>query len=648
MAIKIRCDECGAALKLPDAARGKAIKCPKCSQRIRVGGQAAATASQSGRGASGGASRKRRRPRSEEPHDSEEFLAGMDLSRAEDHETRVCAKCGAVVDEEEIECPKCGADPDTGGAGKTQRLRAQRGGYEPEVYYRNAFSDALQFVQKNPFLPVKASLTYLIFGTIAFCCALMVVWCVATPLKLFWGFFGLVAFLIPPGWSWGMQIIVDQQTIAKKVKLKKPRVDMFQAASNGVILYAWSFVVALPIAVLGYGLGLIMFMFGETDVALIGFCTAGAAQLAAAFFAWPAGLAHMSMPQAFPGWLPLKLYPAILRLFGPHLYCLGLSALALAPGVGLFAGAAAFSYPSLSQLVADFEHNAEIIRRKRGEASSDDSNSNAAPAAAGDNEPREISLTPLIIPAAVVVPFAFLFGYGSIFATRLCGYYAKQFKKQLDLQAMEKEVKYVAKEQKDPNAPEENQLETWPGVLAASGVMLMIGIAFGLVGSVFKDDISFVMGIGLGMFWIYRIEQLFYLTPMWIRMGWNVHPGWGIGLGLAQLPWAILAFSAGWMPLAFLIGIPFGVISLIVTTIFVVIKWDEAKYLFVLNALGVLILTAGLTIAITTGIVEVFGELEQAAAEAEAEIDSGAEPGVIPPGVDPNVPVDDAADGATP
>ena len=128
MPVKVRCSSCDKVVTVPDAARGKAVKCPQCETRIAVpAGDSGAQKAVRDSGAQKVVKKKPAAAKSSKPIDSEDGLASLDLRRAEDTNARICSKCGfdlQELDEEETECPQCGFDIEEGGLGVKARKRA--------------------------------------------------------------------------------------------------------------------------------------------------------------------------------------------------------------------------------------------------------------------------------------------------------------------------------------------------------------------------------------------------------------------------------------------------------------------------------------------------------------------------------------------
>ena len=139
MPVKVRCTSCDKVLTVPDAARGKAVKCPNCQERIAVPDEDSSSVGMKVPGKGSGDKLKKKPAKPTKPADSEHALVSFDLSRAEDTNARICFKCGFDMkyqDEEDTECPQCGYCTEAGGQGKKATKKAMRGP-DPADFYAN-------------------------------------------------------------------------------------------------------------------------------------------------------------------------------------------------------------------------------------------------------------------------------------------------------------------------------------------------------------------------------------------------------------------------------------------------------------------------------------------------------------------------------
>ena len=160
MPIKVRCDSCEKVLNAPDKLRGKTVKCPNCSDPLRI-----PSGKKKSREGGGGGDRPRRRP--QPIADDDDFLGGLDLSNAEDRNTRICPRCATEVDDEDIDCPNCGVDIATGAMSAAKRKKMRRKGPDPKDFYAKLFPDSWKFVKKNWGLGIRSAVILSIFMTLA-------------------------------------------------------------------------------------------------------------------------------------------------------------------------------------------------------------------------------------------------------------------------------------------------------------------------------------------------------------------------------------------------------------------------------------------------------------------------------------------------
>ncbi len=285
MAVKVRCPTCEKVLNAPDAARGKAIKCPGCETKVKVpAGEAPVS---EGKSAARKSSGKTPKKKIVDP-DSSEFLARLDLDNIADTNQSMCPKCGAEIPEEATECPKCGVDPSTGQLTASARKRRSMKGPDPALFYKAAWSDSWAFTKDNFKIVYRTATYFILYGAIVGGCAYMVTsFCDTLPPKVFWGIIGVAAFLALPGWVWCLTIEAIRVTAAKKSNIKGLHFDIFQNIALGVKSILWTIVFCwFPFAV----------------------------------FMQPLAMVHMAMPVTIKGWMNFALVPTFFRNFAPIMY----------------------------------------------------------------------------------------------------------------------------------------------------------------------------------------------------------------------------------------------------------------------------------------------------------------------------------------
>ncbi|MSR57349.1 MAG: zinc-ribbon domain-containing protein [Planctomycetaceae bacterium] len=284
MPVKVRCPSCDKSLSAPDAARGKAIKCPGCETKIRVPAGDGDSSSSSRKVSTKAPTRKKASP------DSSEFLSTVDLSKVIDSGTALCTKCGAEIPDEAMECPKCGVDPTTGQLSVSAKRRIGRKGPDPAQFYSVAWKNAWSFATSNMYTVVRIAVYSFIFFMVAQICAYMVNWSDQLPPKMFWAGFGLVASLVGPGLVWAMTVNVIRATVVKKVDMRDAHIETFQNVALGIKTFLWTFAFMFP-----FGLTLVMY---------------------------PLAMIHMAMPVTKKAWLWPVMTPIFFKNLGPALFWL--------------------------------------------------------------------------------------------------------------------------------------------------------------------------------------------------------------------------------------------------------------------------------------------------------------------------------------
>lgn len=554
MSVPVVCPECAKKLKAPDKARGKALKCPTCGGRVPVpadGGGIDAEVAE--------APRRRKQARRKQPAKAAagggtgEFIAGLDLSRAEDRDTEVCPRCGTVVpdDEETVleECPACGADLLTGGKGVTARRkeRYKDRGDDPRAFYSKAPGDAWTFLKNNVGVAVRLSLLTLGSGLVAGACWVLIAYCAGVPTKLFYGLPAVVATLFIPGCLWVLQVAVTELTFEKKPKFKRFRFDVLDCVSNAPRMVVWAAVALWPLTILD-GLALAAWPLMGTVIPLL---VALGVHAAAAFLCWPAGLGHMAMPVSKPGWNFFTVAGGTGRNLGPVLFWAALTFAAFLPFLAAVGGTAALTGSRVSAALATMERNNAAYLAAAAEAAGKDNFK--AP------EGAEIDWMAFLIPGIAVLPLAFLFGFAAVYASRPAGLLARMFRPSLGLIMIAKEKKYVPKikrrsELEELDYEEDNGL-TWKGVGLIAGATLGIGLIVGFGYAMSADRVSIVGGMGVGLLYVSLLSSIFAGFTL-IGLGFKESALWGIGMMLPMVN---------------------GVVQLI----FLIMFWRDAKYVFV-------------------------------------------------------------------
>ena len=262
MPIKVRCGKCERVIAAPDAARGKAVRCPDCKSPVRVPTKTkkesvAPTASDSS--SDGG------------------FFSSLDLSQAEDARARICPKCATQVPSGVSDCPTCFTNLVTGVVNTRAAKRMSRKGPNPALFYGAAWKDSFQFMLANQRLALQTWLVLCLISTLH----LGMVWGsyyiitnhpvenaegggsddpeeakairslpeIMASQQGFWFHRGLmfVLYMILVGWIWQMTVEVIRATQAKKSLVRRLNFGFLDAGAFGVKSLVWLVVFLLPV-----------------------------------------------------------------------------------------------------------------------------------------------------------------------------------------------------------------------------------------------------------------------------------------------------------------------------------------------------------------------------------------------------------------
>lgn len=110
MPVRIKC-KCGKVLTVPDEFRGKSVKCPGCTEAVRVPAEAAATKPGAGAAAKPGAAGRAKPAAAKANSDLDDLFSEEGFNRVV---VGVCPACGAEMPAEGVFCTKCGYNKQTG------------------------------------------------------------------------------------------------------------------------------------------------------------------------------------------------------------------------------------------------------------------------------------------------------------------------------------------------------------------------------------------------------------------------------------------------------------------------------------------------------------------------------------------------------
>ena len=288
MAVKVRCPTCEKVLNAPDAARGKAIKCPGCETKVKV--PAGESSAGDGKSVVRKAGAKAPAKKVDNP-DTDDFLARLDLDKVVDSAHAMCPKCGAAIPEDATECPECGVDPTTGQLTASAKKRKGMKGPDPALFYGEAWRDSWAFVKENKSVALRTFLYGILFALLSALCGGMAEWCSSLPPKVFWMMFVGAVSLVMPGWYWFLTIETIRTTVGKKkLSLGKVNFDIFLCMAFGIKAILWTiiFSVFLPIPF--------------------------------AIIMLPLAMIQMAMPITKRGWLNFLMLPTFFKNVAPTLY----------------------------------------------------------------------------------------------------------------------------------------------------------------------------------------------------------------------------------------------------------------------------------------------------------------------------------------
>lgn len=426
MAVKVRCPTCEKVLNAPDAARGKAVKCPECETKIKIPAGDTSAESAGGGGAKTTVRRSAGRTAVKKPAgDSSEFLAGLDLDKIVDSSEAMCPKCGTSIPEGATECPKCGVDPLTGQLSSAARKRKNMKGPDPALFYGAAWKDSWAFMLENYTVALRTGMYFTLLLGFSGGCFALANWLSGQPPKYFLGAFIAAAFLAMPGWVWWLTIETIRTTAAKKSNIRSIHFDVFRNIALGIKSILWSIVFC-------------------TWLPFVGFMT-------------PVAMVHMAMPVTKKGWLMPAILPIFFRNFLPAMYCALVSFVtSLVPSMvmGLLFGilAACFGAANLSSMSAGGQVSLGTAAKW--------------------------GLYGGLVVSAVV--YFVVLGFFILFNVRVLGLLAYYFQNSLDLTTFITEKVYVRKEVK---------VDKWGNPIKSSGqkvkeVAIVVGVlvVIGVVG----------------------------------------------------------------------------------------------------------------------------------------------------------------------
>ncbi len=433
MPVKVRCQSCEKVFAAPDAARGKAVKCPGCQERVKV---PAAVAPAKTKGP------PKKKAAAPEEHDHEEFIKNLDLDSIEDTEVKVCPKCGHEAAEEAYECENCGLNFESGLTKDKQK------GVDPKIFFRVVWKNSMEFLKQNRSFAIRTTMYSMSYSLAFLFFSFMVGWCTSFPPRMFWLGLAVVAYMVPFGWVWFLNGEIIKATLEKKDKLPRTNFDMFTCVALGIKFHLWHAAMAtqLVLPVVGFFLirsgqkipGIVVLALGELLL----------------FLTVPQVMVHMVMPVTLRGWLAHVQFQAFGKTFLGCAYWCGITAAVMFPlliPVGLACG---LTQRSLGEFIRVELDNAAANSLKGDDLAAlrdaiNNPKKGEAPPKFDENDPRYVNQplpwTKIIIPAIGLIMSQMMFGFSAVFAMRANGLLAFYYKKHMKLVSMAKELVWVDK-----------------------------------------------------------------------------------------------------------------------------------------------------------------------------------------------------------
>jgi len=465
MPVKVRCSSCEKVLNAPDKLRGKTVKCPKCEAPLKIpAGQ---------------------KKKSQEDSDAsgDDFLADLDLSRAEDRSQRVCPRCGSSVKEDDFDCRSCGADLSSGGspipaAGSGGPIgQKKRRGPNKSEFFKGTWGDAWRFMMKNKGYAIRTSLLLLILVLLDLAFGWMLWWCVNIPPQMFWLLLTFVFAMAPIGWIWHLVTETINHSLKKKDKLKRVNFDFFTNVAFGIKFFVWQLVAAFPfVIVFGVGGGMLI----KNGSVVPGAVLLGVGELLI-FSMFPVGMTHMAMPQQMNGWMVHKVLPGWGKSLAGIGYWIVFLVITSIPVLACFGGIAATSGAKITKFVEVMNSNdsiywaqevvAEHERKQLEEPVDPNIQSRAAV------EPAATPWNNLVVPGILLAVGLIFSGPVIVMNARVVGQLSYYYSQDWDLNTLEKQLTYTAKEvqyDKFGQKVDPNKKPAWVTAVVALVVVIVL------------------------------------------------------------------------------------------------------------------------------------------------------------------------------
>ncbi len=326
---KIRCKSCEAALNVPEKALGKTIKCPKCSNKIKV-------PAGKGGGASSSPSPKKKKKSAKAKADDNPFGFGnLDDYDMEDEDSQICPYCAEDLDEDEIICRSCGMNIETGQMDRREKKKRSRRGPDPSKFFGAAFPESWKFMLSEPRMAVRVGTGFTFFSTLALMCGYMGFVYVQEqmPPKVFWIVMCLLCGLSVPGLIWYLSLkIIGATRRSDKFQSDRIQFDLFTSIAAGVRCFFWPLIL-IPGAPGIIAAAIIWSLVFSGDLSNPVFLFVGGGLLGFALFLLPLALVHMTAKYTYKGWILWELLQILFQNLVGLLYMHLVAFVALLPAL---------------------------------------------------------------------------------------------------------------------------------------------------------------------------------------------------------------------------------------------------------------------------------------------------------------------------
>jgi DNA-directed RNA polymerase subunit RPC12/RpoP len=338
MPVRVRCPQCEKVVNAPEAARGKAVKCPECEARIPVPASDDEVAAKPARPAKPAEKSAEKAPEKAEAkpkagkadvkkpaakkkggdEDDADFFGKLDLDRAEDRHAKVCPKCGAEVDEDDVECAACGIDLVTGGLGKAAK-KARMKGPDPADFYPTVWKDSARFVRENFPLVINTWIIMMALSFITWLSGAAGIFFILNDHKPSFWFFRIMAWLLTAGMAgWFLTVSVKsiQFALEKRDVLDRTPFDSFSSMAMGFSWVLWCVAAAAP-----FGIITIPIYFLVTDNDVLRYGLIAGISLVGVVPLIPIVMAHRAMPVNAQMWASPLMWKTAGKNIGAVLFC---------------------------------------------------------------------------------------------------------------------------------------------------------------------------------------------------------------------------------------------------------------------------------------------------------------------------------------